>query len=76
MEAPGVQNLWPDVPVAISGTYTRCEGSRRVSHHVEHLFQEIAWVIREYGEDGDPIISDRIAYAIKTRQGAGMTYEV
>ena len=24
-------------------------------------FQEFAWVIREYGEDGDPIMADRIA---------------
>ncbi|CAE7765319.1 rsmH, partial [Symbiodinium necroappetens] len=34
--------------------------------------EEIAWVIREYGEDGDPIISDRIAYAIKTRLASGL----
>lgn len=23
--------------------------------------QELAWVIREYGEDGDPLMADRIA---------------
>ncbi|CAE7227054.1 rsmH [Symbiodinium natans] len=34
--------------------------------------EEIAWVIHEYGEDGDPVISDRIAYAIKTRISQGL----
>eukprot|EP00930_Biecheleria_cincta_P070951 TRINITY_DN58511_c0_g1_i1.p1 TRINITY_DN58511_c0_g1~~TRINITY_DN58511_c0_g1_i1.p1 ORF type:complete len:711 (+),score=120.68 TRINITY_DN58511_c0_g1_i1:27-2135(+) len=30
--------------------------------------EELAWVIHEYGEDGDPVVSERIAEAIKTRQ--------
>jgi len=36
--------------------------------------EEIAWVIHNYGEDGDAIISERIAYAIKARirYGYGM----
>ena len=28
--------------------------------------EELAWVIREYGEDGDPVIADRIAETIFT----------
>jgi len=29
-----------------------------------HPPEELAWVIREYGEDGDPVMADRIAEVV------------